>query len=361
MIRRNTSERNLWLAYPVYSPGSRQAPSSWLPAARLPHRPSRKGSANPAATAVAQALASNTWTRRAPYPGPEALGLSAGVVPNAAGQPIVYTLGGHAREGNNGSSIQTYNVATDQWGVVGDGAFVRVSDANGVGRIGKRLYLTGGRTYREGFEAFRATLVYQTNTNRLFNVADMPLATADGVTGVIDGKLYVLPGTCSTEPIAPPPCVEGVWIRQLYRYDPATNVWITRRPAPRFHASGAGGVIGGKFYVVGGSGPTGTIAGLDVYDPATNSWKSLAPMPVVGDGDLVAAVVGSKLYVVSWRLVNGIVKIRNYAYNPNTNTWTVRAAPPVTGELVRVNLDGRGHLLLVNSSDINRSTYLYTP
>jgi len=74
----------------------------------------------------------------------------------------------------------------------------------------------------------------------------MPKATAEGVTGAIDGKLYMLPGHCSgiyrpetqsceTEPtrqLAVPAFENGVWFNRTYSYTPATNRWKALAPIP---------------------------------------------------------------------------------------------------------------------------------
>lgn len=123
----------------------------------------------------------------------------------------------------------------------------------------------------------------------------MPKATAAGVTGVIGGKLYVLPGVCSGDYWPNPQYCAQLAIRKLYRYDPASNTWAQMAWCPHFHAGGASGVINGKFYVAGGSGA----AWLDVYDPATNSWKTLAaPVPTVGS-KAAGAALNNKLFVIS--------------------------------------------------------------
>ncbi|HEV8177290.1 MAG TPA: hypothetical protein VGP44_06330, partial [Gemmatimonadales bacterium] len=80
--------------------------------------------------------------------------------------------------------------------------------------------------------------------DRLIRKADMPQPTADGVTGVIDGRLYVLAGTCNDD--SPPfDCNEANSgnrgsSRRFYRYDPATNNWTTLPSAPHEHGYGAG-------------------------------------------------------------------------------------------------------------------------
>src|SRR5439155_4666887 len=105
-----------------------------------------------------------------------------------------------------------------------------------------------------GFGQIQNTLfAYDFGANVLIRKAAMPRHTADGITGVISNKLYVLAGTCY------PDCVDLV-IRRLYRYDPTTNTWTNLSWCPHPHVNGVGGVINGKFYVASGldgkTGPT---------------------------------------------------------------------------------------------------------
>lgn len=228
-------------------------------------------------------------------------------------------------------------------------------NSHGVGKIGNKLYYSGGYDYGTGTRVITGTTwAYDTRTDLLTRKADMPKVTADGVTGVIDGKLYVLPGTCSGDGWPNPGYCETEPIRQLYRYDPGTNTWLARRSAPHYHKSGAGGVINGKFYVVGGFNASGQpVAALDVYDPATNTWQTLAPIPTAGGAR--AAVIQGKLFVISWGTGT---TLHAYAYNPATNTWKSRAAPSsVFGAVVKVTLHGLPYLVSVGSS----STELYKP
>jgi Kelch motif len=287
------------------------------------------------------ALASNTWTARPPVPRPHS-DFAVGTAPNAAGQPIVYVFGGQDETGT-GFPTYAYNVATNTWGY--RGAYSRAAYMNGVGKIGNRLYFTGGESCCEAdFETFKTTWAYEPSTDRLLQKADMPIPTKAGVTGVINGKLYVLATVSSV----------GGPASQLYRYDPTTNSWTLRRRAPHFHTFGAGGVIDNKFYVVGGSERTRY---LDVYDPATNAWVTRAPIPTAGDR-LFGAVFQHRLFVLSWSHPDGgAVILKAYSYDPATNSWRSRAAPPVAGPIVQVILNGQGRLFLPG----RESSYLYTP
>jgi N-acetylneuraminic acid mutarotase len=321
-------------------------------AEETPTDPGRGGDVAPAAPSFA--LASNTWTAKAPIPGPR-LGVSAGVFPNSSGQSILYVFGGFYQDGD-GFPVEAFNVATNTW--TRKAAATYYHRLNGVGRIGTKLYFSGGFAYNDvGYSA--VLYAYDPANDRLIRKRDMPLHTADGVTGVINGKLYVLPGTCSTEVIfsdgqpAPGYC-EFEPIRKLYRYDPATNVWTKQAWCPHFHKNGAGGVINGKFYVAGGL----NTAVLDVYDPTTNSWRTLAPMPTAGRA--IGAVLGGKLFVI----VTSGGSLQAYAYDPVNNTWKARAAPKFGHDAVaRVLVDGKNYLLAVGGASfgVENDSELYTP
>jgi hypothetical protein len=141
----------------------------------------------PAQAAPLFALASNTWTPRAPF------GLylaDVGVLPDAVGQSIVYRFGGTTDEGGAFFPIAAYNVSTNTLAGTGDGAGIFGFSSNGVGKIGNKLFISGG-DYGGGeptsFTA--ATWAYDPAAHRLIRKADMPKVTAHGVTGVIGGQL----------------------------------------------------------------------------------------------------------------------------------------------------------------------------
>jgi N-acetylneuraminic acid mutarotase len=187
---------------------------------------------------------------------------------------------------------------------------------------------------------------YDPAVRQVTPVASMPKRTAEGVTGVIAGKLYVLPGLVDEN-------FEQKPIRRLYRYDPATDKWGARRSAPHFHRLAGAGVIGGKFYVAGGLGNTD----LDVYDPATDTWTTRAPIPKAGRA--IGTALSGKLYVV--------VGVDAYVYDPGTNRWSAIADPTLVHDgLVRVVINGKPKLLAVGGqngvhSDIANNTEVYTP
>lgn len=334
-----------------------------LAACGEPTAPTQPGTAeDPTSAAPSFALASNSWTTKAPFPRSFLSGIAVGVRNNAAGLPIVYVFGGNFLDIQS-SIISAYNPSTNTWADKSAPFLAGHSWTNGVGRIGGKLYISGGYSVSGGgglsSESMNATLwAYDPAANTAVSKAPMPRPTAEGVTGVINGKLYVLSGTCADD--SPPvfDCDDPTFERLLYRYDPATNIWTTLAPSPRSHRGGVAGVINGKFYVAGGGSST-----LDVYNPAANTWRRLAPLPQSLCCS-VGAVMNSKLWVVGW-----YASSRNtYAYDPVTNTWKSRAPLPA-GRMVQgaasLPFDGHSHLFVVGATldeaDEPAPSLLYTP
>lgn len=305
-------------------------------------------------TPAVSATASNTWTAKAPPPWTTPLfEFAAGAAPNAAGQFVLYVFGGITGDGGCHFHTQAYNVATNTWSTRAstfDGF-----NTNGVGKIGNRLYLSGGDSFCGGSsETTNATWAYNYGTDVMTRVADMPRVTGGGVTGVLDGKLYVVPGYCSGEGYPSPGYCAQEPIRQLFRYDPVTNKWAARHACPHYHYLGAGGSINGKFYVVGGRAlATAPATGaLDVYDPSTDSWRTLAPLPKTGR--VIGTALNNKLYVM--------VTATNqfYVYDPATNKWSAKAAYPAGASpeaAARVLLDGHTRFVVVDDA----RTEMYIP
>ncbi|MGI8601367.1 MAG: Kelch repeat-containing protein [Verrucomicrobiales bacterium] len=162
--------------------------------------------------------------------------------------------------------------------------------------------------------------------------------------GVIGDKIYVAGGA-------------GASMRQLEVYDPVVNTWTTRAEMAVGRNHTGGGVIEGKFYVVGGRGAANSSTSLEVYDPQTNSWSSRAPMPTGRSGIGVAAVNG-ELWVFGGEVpvLHGEVEV----YNPDTNTWRSLADMPtprhgISASVIgnKIYLPGGGVVQGFGASDVN--------
>jgi len=89
------------------------------------------------------AAAGNTWIARAKMPS-DWTGVAAVTVTNAAGQPIVYAIGGLSPVwGNSQQTVSAYNAATNTW-TARQPLPVRLAQTNGAGAIKDKIYLSGG-------------------------------------------------------------------------------------------------------------------------------------------------------------------------------------------------------------------------
>jgi N-acetylneuraminic acid mutarotase len=304
------------------------------------------------------AVAANTWTAKAKIPTARN-NLTAGVVDNSSGQSILYAIGGYV-SGSVGT-VEAYNFSTNTWTAKAP-VPTRLTSTNGAGAIGGRLYMSGGEFFNTDEvdipEIVPYLYVYTPSQNRWNRKKNMPWASSKGVTGVINNKLYVLVGNCGV--VDPSECGGD---HRLLRYDPATDTWDASLPQPpHAHVRGVGGVISGKFYVVGGtSAPTE----LDVYDPVTNSWTTKAPMPS-SHPDAAGAVAHNKLFVIGGR-IEGTALRTVHMYDPATNTWKTRAEMPFGRSglaAAKASLNGQSYILAVSGtaqSSLTPANYAYAP
>ena len=290
--------------------------------------PTQPGTPTGQETAPEFAVAANTWVTRADLPSTERYGLATAVVPNASGQSILYTIGGatgiNARTtGGTLSKVQAYNAATNTWSYKAS-LPIPLAYTNGAGVINGKIYVTGGLTSYRNYRA--ETFMYDPATNTWTRKRDMPGYTWGGITGVINNKLYVL--TCDG---GDEDCYLDTVPLSLFRYDPATDQWTSLGLSPAQQGEPMGGVIGGKLYFTGDTGPNGTGARLTAYDAASNSWTSRTPLARprwTGSG----VALQGKLFVMGGfqRDQDRTVRLvrTTSVYDPTTDSWINKAALP---------------------------------
>jgi serine/threonine protein kinase/N-acetylneuraminic acid mutarotase len=145
-------------------------------------------------------------------------------------------------------------------------------------------------------------------------IAEMPAPSAQGISAVIDGMFYVTSATAGLSDDFP---------RALFVYDPRADRWRRLAESHVAHSAPAGGVIGGKLYLVGGSDATNGITGiLEVYDPASGQWQLKQPM-LTPRSSCAGAVLGGKLYVIGGTSgTNFLATVE--CYDPATDTWATQ-------------------------------------
>ncbi len=144
---------------------------------------------------------------------------------------------------------------------------------------------------------------------------DVPVATLDAGSAVLDGELYSIAGKTSSGPMT-----------TVYVYDPATNDWRTAANLPGPGVENPAAVtVEGKIYAFGGSTApfSGATAQTAVYDPDQDDWTVLAPMPTPRGG-AAAAVIDGLIYVVGGMGTAGASLTTLEVYDPAEDDWVTR-------------------------------------
>jgi N-acetylneuraminic acid mutarotase len=289
---------------------------------------------------TAPAITHDSWLVRRDMPF-ERFELSTAMVPNAAGQSILYAIGGANSVGVPLGRVQAYNAATDTWTWKKDMP-IALRDMNEAAVIGGKIYVSGGVSTSAWWKGYLPILlVYDPATNTWVRKRDMPEGGARGATGVINGKLYVITSNQDGPSL-------------FFRYNPVTDRWI-RLPSPKGNYN-KGGVLYSRFYVVGGD--------LEMYDPASNQWttKTKPPSDVYG----AAVSMGAKLYLIgqntSW-VPGSVSDFGNYVYDPGTNTWSSKTPPPRLFDFSasRVFVNGQPRIEVVGRSYSEPNNVQYVP
>jgi N-acetylneuraminic acid mutarotase len=311
----------------------------WLAACTGETTTEPTSTAQPPATVPELAVASNSWLTRANMP-LNRTDLAVATVKNAAGQSVVYAIGGRDPNGYPNAKVTAYNVATNTW-TYRHTLPTPLAGANGAGVINGKIYVSSGYTRRDDFPK-RVLYMYDPATNTWTRKSDIPAAppsepygenrypNGGGVTGVINGKLYVVSGCFQAD--APWGYFETC-DPLFYRYNPATDRWV-RLPSPFAEPTiepSIGGVIAGKFYVMAAS-PYTRDAYFAVYDPATNKWTP-RNAPAQSRGRAASAVLGGRLYLMGGTRYNASTDDFEtldvtVAYNPAWDGWVRRAPMP---------------------------------
>jgi len=151
-----------------------------------------------------------------------------------------------------------------------------------------------------------------------------------------DGYLYVMGGSTS-----------GTHRRDVWRYDPAQNLWRQMADMPVTRATFGAAEYRGKIYVAGGlsSGSAGAawMATVLCYDPALDTWGYIANLPQ-GLYSPGMAVIDDSLYVVAREqdIGGGRASVSAlYRYDPQNNAWVTLKAPPAYSSLECAAINGR--------------------
>ncbi|MFY9531322.1 MAG: kelch repeat-containing protein [Candidatus Acidiferrales bacterium] len=174
--------------------------------------------------------------------------------------------------------------------------------------VGDKVYVIGGASTPPGSNqkaidpshpqvCLGTVEEYDPPTNAWHERSPMPTPRNHAAVGVINGKVYVIGGRVGAAFISLDSDVSVV-----EEYDPATDTWgAPRARMPTTRSALAAGVYGARIYVAGGEfqdpNMMATFRAVEAYDPASNTWTTMPPLPVSRHG-LAGGVIGNRFYVV---------------------------------------------------------------
>ncbi len=163
----------------------------------------------------------------------------------------------------------------------------------------------------------------------------MPTVRSSYAVAVVDTKIYILGGylgwaNADGSVGSAPSNLNEV-------YDTATDTWETKQPLSQAMVDIGANVVDGKIYVIGGL--TNDMIGVwgihgstfvQVYDPESDSWTQKDPAPY-SMARYFSCVMNEKIYIIndpSEYLAEGTHSANLYIYDTKTGNWTTGSSPP---------------------------------
>lgn len=218
---------------------------------------------------------------------------------------------------------EAYNVSSNTWSSKTSMSAGRL-DLSYV-TYDNKIWAIGGKA--SGSNATLKTLYYYDPVaNSWTQKADMPDIKAQGVSGVIGGKIYTACGYKNTAS----PNVNYV-VKATYEYDPVANTWATKANSTYAHTVVcSGGSANGTSLFVFGSGevdPPNNEA--EKYTPSSNTWSNITDSTntLASSYSPLLYNANGNIYVGSGSAASGATQV----YNISGNSWTGKSGTPSVG------------------------------
>lgn len=159
--------------------------------------------------------------------------------------------------------------------------------SGGMEHIDGKLYFTSGERLSDRAVMPTTWMLDLANQGAGWQTrADMPSPRSHFGTATVDGIMYVLGGQTGAG-------ANGVPLKTVYAYNPATNTWTQKADLPRAlsHQAPATVVFEDKIYGFGGDNPADIAqAYVMEYDPATGTSRTLASLPAARMAGLAGVI-----------------------------------------------------------------------
>ncbi len=256
-------------------------------------QPGHPAPAGGARTATAPTYG-NGWRPLAPIAGGPRQEHSAAAVGHR-----IYVVGGVLADPAGGfpttDRVEVYDSRRDRWSEAAP-LPVPMNHPN-VAAVGGRLYVLGGLSAGDSWQALPDSFVYDPRADRWTRLPPMPSGMARGsaAVGVRGTRIYLAGGMRTLTPA--PGGIQDT-VDTVSSYDVVTGRWQTLPSLPQARDHVGGAIIGTTFYVVGGRdrGQVNVRDTVYAFDLRSRRWSQRAPMPTARGG-VAAAAVGASIYV----------------------------------------------------------------
>ena len=221
-----------------------------------------------------------------------------------------------------------------------------------------KLYVFAGLA--PGFKPRGLVFEYDPASNQWSKKKPMKVATHHVAFTSLNNKIYAFGGF--TLPASGPPAwnpVDNAW-----EYDPATDEWKELAPMPTKRGAATAAAAGGKLYVTGGANsltgvtengihptrPHNVMGTVEEYDPATNIWRTRRSL-LLPRNHHVTAAAGGRIYVIGGRVGSAFITGTSNnvdlveAYDPAADLWTPRARMPTARSAMGWGVYNNQHII----------------
>jgi RNA polymerase sigma factor (sigma-70 family) len=250
----------------------------------------------------------------------------------------IYAIGGSTGWGAiNLTAIEKYDPKTNTWARVAEIPRARCCLSADV--VNGKIYIIGGTDLDSPRNL--PVIEYDPSENKL-TIKSFPPTPLIQVhcSAVVNEKIYLFGGTDAV--------ANGV--KSVFEYDPANDKWTPKADMPTAKCSASASAVDGKIYVIGGMNkwPWGNnvvdfriFSTVDEYDPAKDIWTSKKEMPIE-ECMHSSCVVKGKIYVIGGSKAVNVYTPEVHKYDPINNTWEkVSDIPTLRVFLSASEVDGR--------------------
>ncbi len=199
----------------------------------------------------------------------------------------LYAFNGFAKNIRIEPSVERFDAATRTWGVVATTSVAQgtAMTHNGIVRVGKDVWLIGGRIGSHPGKVTDAVWIYDLDSGEFRKGPKLPVPGAGGGAALVNNRIHWFGGL---DPLARCDVDRHV----VFDLDLPSAGWqditgVAAMPLPRNHFSTV--TAGGLVYAIGGQNghdgcpgqPRGNVAQVHRFDPVANDWVRLSDLPSV--------------------------------------------------------------------------------